>query len=117
MVARFLDDAIALRSDAVVVDRVSQPHDLFSASALTRTDVVLMTVKHDQAPALVERVMLSTAVAAVLLLSVSGESLSVYQRHAAPREMHARTASQIVDEAVSAARARHTDVGQDHGRS
>jgi hypothetical protein len=115
MVARFIDDAIALRSDAIVVDRVSQPHDLFSAAALTRTDVVLITANHEQVESLVDRVLLSTGVHAVLRLSISGDALTVYQRQAQPRHVVARTASQIVDEAVAIA-GTGTDINRDHGK-
>lgn len=115
MVARFIDDAIALRSDAIVVDRVSQPDDLFSAAALTRADVVLITANHEQAESLVDRALRSTGVHAVLLLSISGDALTVYQRLAPPRQVVARTASQIVDEAVAAAGA-GADIDRDHGR-
>jgi hypothetical protein len=106
MVARFLDDAIAARTDVVVVARVPGPEDVFAAVELPRTDIVLMSAESAPAPALIDR-LLAVGVDAAMLLSASGDRVVIHERRGSTRELVARSAPQLLDEAVGIVRAAH----------
>ena len=108
MVARFLDDALAVRTDVVAVARVSRPEDVFAAIELHRTDIVLMSAEYAQAPTLVDR-LLATSVKAVMLVSASGDRVRIHERHRPAHDVVARSAPQILDEALAIARSAHVD--------